>query len=203
MNQGVGLNVWAAAVDEANWERAEEWVQHARHYPGMKLAIFDMGLEYSHRKKLEEVATLVEARGLVSYIDLWHRLLDQNLTDGQILISPINDLLDPVPLFNEGEDKMIFTKLTRDAELFFVCRPLVSIYSQAKTANYIESAVAKKFEGYAGPERICGPAYLWKVMVGMADFVRKYQPYSLEHRWEVLVANLFVASYPEYTLLTA
>lgn len=203
MNQGNG-NCWLVMLNSSIFTSVGlPWLYHARRFPGVRLYVADAGLEHSQRKQLldEKVGIPDMPPASRSHFDLWGGILDAGVSDGVILCSAANDLFDPISLFDAGADRMVFGKWPTEFEYYSLCKPLISIASQAKTANFIEDKVAKPMGGLASPLRICGPSYLWKTMVGMARFVRGSQPgYNQEH-WEPLAANLFAATYPEYTQL--
>lgn len=200
MNQGNG-NCWVVTLTSSIYTSLGlPWLYHARRFPGVRLYVADAGLEYSQRKQFaEEKVTLIAVEPR-SHFDMWAGMLNAQV-EGTILYTAVNDLFDPINMFDAGADHMVFAKWPADSEYLNLCKPIISIPSQAKTANYIEDKVAIPMGGLASPLRACGPTYLWKTMVGMTSFVRGSQPAYNQEPWEPLAANLFAATYPEYTLL--
>ena len=204
MNQGNGQNCWVVTLNnDAFVSMGLPWIYHARRFPGIKLFVADAGLEIQQRRKLleEKIGILMaESR---SHFDMWAGILNAKITEGTILYTSANDLLDPISIFDKGSDRMVFAQWPVQSEYYNLCKPLVSVVNQARTANYVEDRVANRLGGIASPTRLCGPAYWWKAMVGLTHFVRKSQPFHNDFAWEPLAVNLFAAAYPEYTALTA
>jgi hypothetical protein len=201
MNHGNG-NCWVTTINsEVFTTLGLLWLYHARRYPGIRLFVADAGLEYQQRKQLVEAKVTLLVAQSRSHFDMWTAIVNSGLSEGTILYAAVSDLIDPADLFNKGKDRMVFSKWPADSEYYNLCKPLNSIEAQARTANYIEDRVGKKIDGLAAPTRLCGPAYLWKAMVGMTHFIRGCQSVYNQEAWEPLAANLFAAAYPEYTLL--
>jgi hypothetical protein len=201
MNHG-NDNCWVTAINgEAYESLGKPWLYHARRFPGIRLFVADAGLHYQHRKELLEAKVTLLVAASRSHFDFWTAILNSRMSEGTILYSAVVDLFDPTTMFDKGKDCMVFQKWPKESEYYNLCKPLMSIPAQARTANYIEERVAKKFGGLAAPIRVSGPAYLWKAMVGMTHFIRASQRMYNQEAWESLAANIFAAAYPEYTLL--
>lgn len=195
-------NCWVVTLNDSVFDTyGLPWLYHARRYPGVKLFVTDAGLAIQQRRKLlEEKVGLVVAESR-SHFEMWGGVLTAGISEGTLLYTSAADLIDPLSLFGHGKDQMVFAKWPTSSEYYNLCRPIAAISEQARTANYIEDRVASKLGGIASPTRVCGPAYLWKAMVGLTHMVRQSQPVYNEHPWEPLAVNLFAAAYPEYTML--
>ena len=194
------MNNWVVSLDSSKFDSLGlPWLYHARRFPGVHLHVVDSGLEtYQSRQLTEEKVKLIPTV-FGSYFDVWRNILEA--VDGTILHTAVDDLLDPVELLDQGSERMVFGKMPAKSEYLVLCKPLMSIMVQAMTANYLEDRVANRFDGLALANRVCGPTYLWKAMVGIGQFARKNQLIEGSAAWETLAANLFAAVYPEYTLL--
>lgn len=200
MNQSSGQNCWVVTINSANFDSLGlPWLYHARRYPGIRLCVADAGLDVQQRRKLAEDKVTLFTTESRSHFDMWAGIA--GCSDDTILYTTVTDLIDPVAILDKGREKMVFGQWPAESEYYNLCKPIATITSQAKTANYIERRVAGKLGGIAAPTRLCGPSYLWKAMVGMTNLVRAYQPYPTLDAWESLAVNLFAAAYPEYTLL--
>lgn len=201
MNHGNG-NCWVTTINSEVFEsHGLPWLYHARRFPGIQLYVADAGLEYQQRKQLLEAKAILLLAESRSHFDMWTAILNGKLSEGTILYTAVSDLFDPTSLFDKGKDRMVFGKWPKGSEYYNLCKPLMSIAAQARTANFIEDKVANKLGALAAPTRVCGPAYLWKAMVGMTHLIRGCQSMYNTEAWEPLAANLFAATYPEYTLL--
>jgi hypothetical protein len=188
---------WAAPLNKAAFSAGVNWVSHVKRHKLLPLVV-DLGMDDDQVKELVAEKVTVLSVGPKSHFDVWGELL--NLDFGVLLYSSPGDLFDPTKAMLNGEDHMVFAKWPADSEYYNLCGAIVSVLARAKTAIHIEKKVAETQGGIACPVRVCGPAYLWRAMVGMTRFVRAGQPHP-SNQWEPLAVNLFAAEYPEYTLL--
>ena len=188
--------IWVVALNSSIFDSfGISWLNYAKNFPNISLHVADAGL-HTHQKKLlqEHKVNLISVQSN-SHFDVWTALLNANLSDGTILYTT-EHLKDPLEVIQRGKDRMVFLSLS-DPEYYFLCKPIVSITSQAMTANYVE----KSMNLVASPVVVCGPAYWWKTMIGLTNAMRNSQPFYNGEGWEFLCVNLFAAAYPESIFL--
>ncbi len=188
---------WVVELNSSNFDNVGlPWLFHARRFPGVHLFVADIDLEEYQRQRLEKEKVVT----FKVKTNVWSSLLDTIISENVILYSSATDLFDPNDIFDKGSEAMVFGRVSAP-EYYNLCKPITSVVAKAMTANYIEDKVAVRFDGdVAKPDRVCGPAYLWKVMTGIGNLLRTSQAFQNQN-WETLAANLFSAAYPEYTVL--
>lgn len=197
MNQG-SSQAWAVPLDNDSFvKHGLPWLYHARRYPGLSLYVLDITLAQGHKNKLTENGVTVLSNQVTTVIDLW-ALLFQGVAESSVLYSSPSDLINPVPILAKGSGGMVFKSMSKDSELFNITQPLVGLEERARVANYLEDKVIKKYNSLVSHDRICGPLYLWKAMLGLTRYMQQSRIYP-GNSWEPLAVNLFAATYPEYT----